>query len=471
MKLSKESYWAIAITSVVAIVLIILVYFSSGSYQGGDTYQHFLIAKYSFVHSELLLHHWGKPFFTLLYALPALAGYSVAKVFTCAIGIVGAYITFLVARLLKQAASILVVFMVLFAPMYFIHLNSVMTEVLFSTWLILGIYLLLKNKLIVAALLLSLLPFIRTEGFILLPFISVWMLMHKKWIPFFLLASGTIIYSLFGWVFQYHDVLWIFHQNPYAVQSPYGSGSWMHFIFSNKVIWGVPLFIAMCAGLLFLCWSSLVVKTEQFAKQYLVLIVIPFFVFLFFHSAAWATGTLGSNGETRVMVCTMPLAALLAGNAFNGIANFIKNKSIAKCIFILFAALLVITPFQFFKMPLEKSARQQTIANACLFVHQNHAGATIHFVDPQIPVELNIDPFNPEQAVQWFADKQKPENGMQHGDIVIWDAQFCPHEAGTSFNAFSDNENYKLLKLLEPQNPIYIYDNEKYFVAIFECVK
>jgi Gpi18-like mannosyltransferase len=471
MKLNKESYWAIAITSVVAIVLIILVYFSSGSYQGGDTYQHFLIAKYSFVHPTLLLHHWGKPFFTLLYALPAMAGYAAAKLFTCLIGIAGAYISYLVARTLQQSAPIVVLFMVLFAPMYFIHLNSVMTEVLFSTWLILGIYLLLKHKWMAAALLLSLLPFIRTEGFVLIPFISIWMMMHKKWKPFFLLASGTVVYSLIGWVFHYHDVLWIFHQNPYAVQSPYGSGHWLHFVYSNKVIWGLPLFIAMCVGLLCLCWSCLVVRKEAFAKQYLILIVIPFFVFLIFHSAAWALGALASNGETRVMVCTMPLAALIAGYAFSRIEYLIKNKVISNAILGLFVAVVVITPFQFFKMPLEKSERQQLITEACVFVEQQGIKTTVHFVDPQIPVELDADPFSPAQAVQWFADKQQPQNGMKHGDIVIWDAQFCAHEAGTSYSAFGENENYKLLKLLEPQNPIYIYGSEKYFVAIFECIK
>jgi len=36
------------------IVLIILVALSSGAYQGGDTFQHFMIAKWSFVHPSLL---------------------------------------------------------------------------------------------------------------------------------------------------------------------------------------------------------------------------------------------------------------------------------------------------------------------------------------------------------------------------------------------------------------------------------
>ncbi len=471
MSVKREFLLTAVLSSLLLVLLITLVVLSKGSYQGGDTFQHFLIARYSPEHPHLLLDHWGKPVFTLLYALPASVGYTAAKIFTCLIGVTGAFMTFLCARELKQRNAFSMIVLMLFAPMYFIHLNSVMTEVLFSTWMITGVFLLLKEKWIAAALLLSFLPFVRTEGFVLLPFIAIWFAMHRQWKAFFLLATGTVIYSLIGFLFHYHDLLWVFTHNPYPAESPYGSGQWLHFIHSNKVIWGLPLFIAMCVGLFYLIWNSVAKQYENNKKKYWMLIVIPFFVFLIFHSIAWATGSLASNGEIRVMVCTMPFAALIAGYGMNELLCFIKSKSLQSAFVLLLLAVVAITPFQFFKMPLAKSERQLLIADACQFLKVKREYGSTHFVDPQIPVELEIDPYDPSIAQQWFGEKEHPENDMNPGDIVIWDAQFCPHEGGTLLSAFSENENFVLLKTFQPAQPIFIFDDEQYFVSIFECVK
>ncbi len=471
MSAKNELKIAAIFSSLLLIFISVLVFYSDGSYQGGDTFQHYLIAKYALKHPHLLLDHWGKPIFTLLYAIPASLGYASAKIFTCAIGVVGAYITFLCAREFKQKHSISMIVMVLFAPMYFIHLNTVMTEILFSTWLISGIYLLLKNKWMAAAVLMSFLPFVRTEGFVLLPFLSIWFLLHKRWLPFFMLASGTLLYSLIGLVFHYHQFFWIFSQNPYAIVSPYGSGQWHHFVTSNKVIWGLPIFVMMCFGLGVLLFKSIRIKQSELVKHYLILIVVPFLVFIIFHSVAWATGALASNGETRVLVCTMPLACIMAGYGLNALIAFMEQNKYSVSVVILYLSIVIITPFQFFKMPLAQDAGQQLVQKATEFIVQNYAGRKIHFVDPQVAVELEIDLYEGISGSQWFADKLHPENSMNSGEIALWDAHFAAHEGGVPFQIFSLNPNFRLLQHFQPTPPIILFENEKYTVAIFECIK
>ena len=48
-----------------AVSMVLVRCMSDGLLEGGDSIQHYQIARYSWSDPELLLHHWGKPLFTL----------------------------------------------------------------------------------------------------------------------------------------------------------------------------------------------------------------------------------------------------------------------------------------------------------------------------------------------------------------------------------------------------------------------
>ncbi len=456
--------------AVAAIVLIAIVWFSDGAYQSGDTFQHYLISRYAFDHPYLFLDHWGKPLFTLLYSLPTQLGYTGAKVFTALLGLTAAWMTYRIARNLHFVKPGISMFLVLFAPMFFVHMNSCMTEVLFAFWVTWAIWFWLNGKWIAGAIWLSFLPFIRTEGFILIPVMAIWPLINKKWITLLLLSTGTIVYSVLGGLFHHHDFLWIIHENPYAFNNVlYGSGEWLHFVKANKVIWGIPFSICFVVGIGYLMYRT-VCEFENL-KAIIVLVVLPFFVFLCFHSFAWAMGKFSSNGELRVLVSVMPLAALIAHYGLNDILRKVNSPVMLNSIVVLMVSVVVITPFQLYHVPFKRTESQQLVHEAIEFVKPHLSSHKIHYFDAQVPLELNLDPFDFNVCSECCANPLKPEEGMKEYDLVIWDGHFGPMEGNCPADNFDQNVHFKLLKEFVPEKEIKMFDRVNYSVRIYQCKK
>ncbi|MBL7943366.1 MAG: hypothetical protein JNM00_11395, partial [Flavobacteriales bacterium] len=279
MKLN-ESKWVLAGLALFGLVAGYFFVRSAGSYQMGDTYLHYAVARWSWHHPCLLLDHWGKPVFTALYALPALGGYTTAKIFSLLIGLVTGWLTYKVACDMGIRMAFTAPMLLLGSPLYFIHLNSTMTETTFALFMIIGVLLVGKQRFVAAALVFSLLPFVRSEGFVLLPFMSIWFLYRRKWLAFFLLGSGFVGFSMLGALFCHHNIFWVFAKNPYAWVSTYGSGQLFHFVLSNKIVWGI-LFSILLALALALYVLSLVRKDTRASQGfYTWMVVVPALVFL-----------------------------------------------------------------------------------------------------------------------------------------------------------------------------------------------
>jgi hypothetical protein len=451
-----------------SIIFLLIVWFSNGAYQSGDTFQHYLISRYAFNHPHLFLDHWGKPVFTLVYAIPSQLGYTAAKIFTVLLGLTAAWITYRIARNLHFVKPGISMILVLFAPMFFVHLNSCMTEILFAFWISLSIWFWLNGKWMAGAIWLSFLPFVRTEGFILIPVMAIWPLINRKWLVLVLLSTGTVMYSLIGGMFCHHDFLWIFNKNPYALNNVlYGSGEWLHFIKANKVIWGIPFSLALAFGLAYLIYKA----TTEFKKEraFLLLVVLPFIVFLGFHSAAWAMGKFASNGELRVLVSVMPLAALIAHYGLHGVLKKMNSPVIQNAVAILMMSIVVITPFQLYHIPFESTAQQKLIHDAIEFAEPRLNGHKIHFFDAQVPIELNLDPFDFNICSECCANPQRPEEGMKSNDLVIWDGHFAPMEGNCSAENFDQNVHFILLKEFVPEKEIRMFDKVNYSVKVYQC--
>lgn len=455
------------------ILIATLVALSTGAHQGGDTYQHFMIAKWAFKHPYLFLDHWGKPFFTALFAPISQLGYTAAKLFNTFLGFTAAWYTFQTAKHLGHRIAWPSAMMMLCAPIYFVHLNSAMTEILFSTVIIISIYFILKEKWWQGALILSFLPFVRTEGFVLIPFISLWFLRYKKWVPFLLLGSGTILYSILGYFFYFHDLLWVFHKNPYEVNVDfYGSGNWHHFISTNYITWGVPMFIALCAGFYWLMrtWKRHMGKLEQSIREELWLIVLPSMVFLLFHSLAWWLGKLASVGEIRVLASVMPLYAIVANRGLNWMnERFKENRKKAIRFQTFFYILILVMPFLFFPLPMRRMRGQAIMHDVSNWLKENPTTHRIWYFDPQIAFEAGADPFEPTQIRPYFFKSDSlPADRLLKGDLLIWDAHFGPNEGRTPIALLQDTTVFRKVQSFIPQSPFMTFDNESYEVHLFQ---
>ena len=118
-----------SMTWAAAAVLVRL--WSEALLEGGDSIQHYQIARHSWQHPDLLLHHWGKPLFTLFASPFAQLGHWGVSLFNAVCLLITAWAADGLLKRAGPAARWLYVPALLLVPVYGTLVFSVMTEVLF----------------------------------------------------------------------------------------------------------------------------------------------------------------------------------------------------------------------------------------------------------------------------------------------------------------------------------------------------
>lgn len=425
-----------------SLALVIIAFCTTGSGGGGDSVLHYLYAKYAFKHPENLLNHWAKPVFTLLASPFTFIGFSGIKLFNVICSSTSVWLSY---KLLEnwETKNRWVIAPILLSITLFITVTlSGLTEPLSALILISAVYFLSKQKVSLALVIISFMPFVRSEGLIIVAVFLVYLIVKKyfKYIPF--LATGHLVYALAGYPY-YHDILWIFTKIPYANQTAsYGKGNWDHFLIqlnfqTNPIIYA--LFWLGCIGLLgklILSFKSLN-KVSGFAQKFW-LVYGCFFAFSIAHVTFWALGIFNSMGLVRVFVSVMPLMGLICVDGLNLIVESInheKLKKLASLFTYIIVAAIVIFPFTKgkygYKIPNDfvMSKEQAVIANTLKpYLATNWPNKSIVFTDPNIPYVLNLDPFD-GLACEWYYDLKKPSN-LPSNKLLIADAWFSEIEWG-----------------------------------------
>lgn len=426
------------------ILFFLLALFSDGTYEHGDSIQHYLISKYAFTHPRLFFHHWGKPFFTLLSSPFSQFGFIGICFFNILSAVITAYIVYCICDLLKMQQSHFSVFFVLFTPIYTVTLISGLTEPMFSLMLSLSILMCLKNRFSFAAILISFLPFVRSEGFLFIPFFVLFFALKKKNWPSLLLLTGSLVYSIVGY-FNYYDLFWIIHQNPYkGAKELYGSGSLFHFISKNEFILGVPIVVFFLLGILYYVVGM--AKKKKVAYEELLLIVGIFFIYLAAHSFFWWKGIFGSLGLIRVMAAVAPLSAIISFRGFLFLLGFIKNEKLKKGVAVVVVLLVIIIPFKQHEFPRPLDDQGAVVKETTRWIKENTSINTkIYYQHPYVPFFLNIDPFDNSRLEQlWYLNLDRPESKQKA--IVVWDSHFSPQEGRTKIERLINCKNYTMIK-------------------------
>ena len=117
----------------------------------------------------------------------------------------------------------------LLIPYNLLVIFSGLTEPLFALMISLGISLTIRKKIALAAVVVSFLPFVRSEGLIYLGVFASYLIIDKKWKYLPLLIIGHAVYGISGLIY-YDTILWPFTRIPYVGKENYGSGKPSHFI-------------------------------------------------------------------------------------------------------------------------------------------------------------------------------------------------------------------------------------------------
>ncbi|HEX3008886.1 MAG TPA: hypothetical protein VHO90_14880 [Bacteroidales bacterium] len=442
-----------------AVLFFILGTLSPTSYGGADDIVHYRFAHYSFQYPELLLDHWAKPVFTLLASPFAQLGYWGVKLFNVLTGAFTAFVLYRIAMLLGIKREALVAIFLFFTPVYATMVTSGMTEILFAAVVTLSAYFFLKKRYIWAAVVISFLPLVRTEGIVIWPVYMLGFIIHHKWkaIPFLLTASA--IYSVVGGLY-FNDFLWLITHIPYTgTYDIYGHGELLHFVKANKVIFGIPLTILAALGVATFFLKNK--KIEEYINEpqkspgldEVIVILAPLIVYFCAHSYVWWKG-INSLGLIRVMAGVAPLFVIFSLRGLNLLLDVIPIRMVKGIVLIALLYLIVVTPFKVYEIPPKLTPKDLVVQKASeWFKTSPYAHRKYYVWDCFFYHFLGTNPYDRTKMADGIPDRQHPENNVKPGEIVIWDAHFSATDGRFPLATILNNPYYKLVKLFRPLKP------------------
>src|ERR1700738_3860297 len=140
-----------------------------------DTDYHFLEARTAWSNPWLFVDVWGRPLYTMSYALPALLGFTAARFFAVGIGVAIAWQTWRLACDLHLERAWLVIPLLLGQPGFFELFPDLLTEPLFALVFVVALRWHLRGWTRRGMLVASLLPLARPEGVFLCLLWGVWL--------------------------------------------------------------------------------------------------------------------------------------------------------------------------------------------------------------------------------------------------------------------------------------------------------
>src|SRR5262245_18172102 len=276
---------------------------------------HYLFAKWAWKHLELFVGVWSRPLYTLLYSIPALAGYRVARLFTVLICLAIGWQTWRLAAELKIERAPLAIAFLWLQPSFFLFCADNMTEPVFALTFIIALRLHHRGRFRAGMLVASLLVLARPEGLFLGLLWGVWVMADrgiKSAINLPLLAVGSFIWWASAWLIT-GDPLFI--KNHWPPNWPltgtvYGAAGLLAYPLRLPEITGLLLLLPFLYGLF-----SSIKRREYFT------LTSTFLLIFILHTILRAYGLLGSAGYPRYLVAISPAIAILTLIGWNRMAN------------------------------------------------------------------------------------------------------------------------------------------------------
>jgi hypothetical protein len=436
----------------ISFVLVFVAFNMEGTGGGGDSTFHYQYSKYALLHPENFFDHWAKPVYTILAFPFTQFGFKGIMIFNILMSIIACVFTYKTLQIFNTKNSQWIAVILYSITLYVTVTLSGLTEPLSAAMLMLSIYLIVKNKNILGISIISFLPFVRSEGLIIMGVFFLYLIIAKKikYIPF--LTIGHIIMSVIG-SFYYHDLLWVFNKIPYAkLGSVYGKGTWFHFLeqlFFQLGLIEYSLLIIGGISLILLLFKKN--RNVLFFNEKLWLIYGCFMAFFIAHSSFWALGIFNSMGLSRVFVFVMPLMAIIALDGLNFIeSNAIKlNVKLSFVLKYTFILLLIIFPFlnspASYKIPdnFELESTQKVVKYKVIpFIEKYYPNKTIIVSDVGVSFFLNVDPFDKKYCKMFYDISDFNQIDSNH--VIIWDNWFSPVEFNTPFEKLTQCKTLKM---------------------------
>lgn len=474
---SRTIEWLILI--LLFFVSIVTALITKCTYDEGDSIFHYFYSRFAISHKELFLDYWGKPLFiTLSSPFAILGGFTGMKIFNVLIVFLSVLLTWLTAKKLELKYSWMIILLCYFSPKYFLIQFSGLTEPLFGLLMIAPVYFWLKGDKAISLIILSFIPYSRSEGMIICIVWIVYLMISGNFKKLPYIFTGTIVYAIIGY-FVKNNLLWYFTDNIYATNGhDYGRGVWNHFINKYQEITGIVVYILFWIGWIYPL--SKVVKIKNIFQNSTLLFVITIIygsvaAYFVAHSYFWYNGIWGSFGLTRVLVVLVPYTSLIVLYGINTLSSLQKKEIINNitvsvlCLLIVSVPVLSKTENGFnFKKTLNPNHLQKVQEAATSWYKANlPKGKTIYTSAVYVNLLLNLDQFDTTQT--YWAHGYGPF--MKPGDYLFWDSWYGVVESDVKYETLISNKSLREVKCFDKSDIIDGDPNEKYRMCIFEKIE
>ena len=453
------------------LVMAILAVVANGTGDDGDSVYHFLFARYAFEHPANFFNHWAKPIFTMIAAPFAQMGFTAVKLMNVALWGGQVYCSIRIAQHFGIKTRWLLPVFAILAPMNVTHTLSGLTEPMFAASFAWALLLLLQGRAGTAYLVFSFLPFIRSEGLILLCVLVLYLLYRRQYAYMLLLPIGHICMSVAGY-WLHKDYWWVFNKMTYrGLHSAYGSGPWDHFISMLPSIIGIALCLMLISGLIYglfkLILSGLWLK-DPFDRDEAWLVYGMFLAFFFAHTLFWWKGMFNSFGMLRVMLGIMPAILLICLRGWNLLAAgfALVHRNVERVMLLVFLAGLAWSFFgrlrwddDFSLNAAEISLAKASAAILEKFPDQQNNVYYLEAYAAALPLDLDIfNGYRCRQAWRLYSGEPVPPNS-----IVIYDDWFFGHEGRVPLERLKQDKRLVFMGEFEgrttgePSNKSYVF--------------
>jgi len=426
---------------------------------GEDNMSLYTRSRFGLFHPIAYFREPIKILFAMIMAIPSQLGFKAMQITNAVLASLSAWMVVKIIYKMELKNAWLAVLITLFSPIYFLISLTVLSEIMFSFFLILCILLLYNKKYIWTAIILSFLPFIRSEGFVLMLVFIVYFITEKQWKVLPLLLLGTIVFSISG--YSYHnDIMWVFHKNYGDASNLYGHGELLDFVKGSKGYNGPILTIILPMALVAALFKLKYLLNHQ--RIFIIIIMGCYFGFLLLHSYLWWKGQGASLGLTRVMASVIPLAGIIAVWFFNQFEKYMRK--LQSYLYILIAAGSIYFCFTINHFPVRLDQEHTVVAKLYeLSKPYLQKAPQIKFNSTYFAFLADLDPYDYEKSGDCLTVKKNVLDSMKPGSIIQYETHFGPNECSTDTD-FYDKHRPDFEKVVEvyPDVPFKVLNGYDY---------
>lgn len=417
----------------------------------GDGLMHYFIAQASWYDPLYFLDHWGKPMFNFFASPFAQFGLNGTVLFNILVFLLTCIVGHRLMEKLKTPIGLQCLFplILLAANDYSLTILAGLTEPLFNLLLLASALYLVTKKWILFAIIVSFLPFARSEGQLPLILAVILLIYNKqfKTIPF--IGLGFLMYALIGWGLK-GNFWWYFTDHPYSMENDiYGHGAWNHYLLLYKDYIGdfglIVLIVGIPTAVYFLIkrkWEFVQFEVAFYAYGVFLGVVV-------LHSYFWATGQNGSLGLTRIATQGMPLFVLIH-LGYIGRMKWTNHKYsiiVWVCVFLFLAQSLLKTK----QYPKHPNTIEIQLAKTKAFLQPYlKDNRKVYYSFPYFGYLMDENPLiSASNNTSKFYVTHSIEKDLKHlfhkGDFIVWDSHFGPQEAGLPLDLIAKHNELVLV--------------------------